>query len=450
MDSGYYRSRAAVIHSKGISGTLPGDHVLRPFLQDFGTICDLRKFFIKDGASVGGPSNTAIAIFYSRGPVEKILKSSKTETDASFWRIHSVTAHSIRKNEHIDQLFLTKVFPKLTLKLNGEPSGSNGLLRPDGRKLLHSSSEDHTRPAKRPRIETRERISNDTTLTSSHSLIPNTSQAASGTPDSPEWMRARIAQLETELESAKAARDMAVSEQQVLQTAHLAEQGARREAMTQKSAAEATLSRNKVEQDRLHSDLEQALAQKSALFNDVNDLRGQLAAAEEKLRLANSSLDQSSHRSERIKTLELESEAAQDQIHKLQLKLRLHDTNSDPNKPDDTGGKIKELKSKVKQLKFDLARTHEQLGSTQKSLESMERKYSSSRRKYENTKAKLGTYKARLENEQTLLIKLKDTLTPAAYQSLGATHETLGAFLSAIGLPSVDEQENAGAKEESD
>jgi hypothetical protein len=84
------------------------------------------------------------------------------------------------------------------------------------------------------------------------------------------------------------------------------------------------------------------------------------------------------------------------------------------------------------------------------SLDHKERKYSSARRKYESTKERLSVYKSRLENEQTLVKRLKETLTPDMYRSLGSTYATLGAFLSAVGLPQIKEENNQMPKEESD
>jgi chromosome segregation ATPase len=110
---------------------------------------------------------------------------------------------------------------------------------------------------------------------------------------------------------------------------------------------------------------------------------------------------------------------------------------------------LEKAKAEIGELKSDLASTQEKLDSTQSSLELLERKYSSARRKYGASKEKLGAYKTRLENERSIVKKLQDTLTPAAYKSLGATHETLGEFLSAMGLPSLGGG-TSSLKEESD
>ncbi|CAE6492862.1 unnamed protein product [Rhizoctonia solani] len=278
----------------------------------------------------------------------------------------------------------------------------------------------------------------------------NSSQISSLTPESPGWMRVRITKLEAELDTLRAARDMAVSEQNIIRTAHQAEQTARREAMAQKSAAEAALSRKEVEQGRLRAELDSALSQKEALSAEVDSLRRQLAAPEDRLKSIQSS-SESTRSNEQIKTLETGLEDAQGRAHKLQLygsHMEEKQETNDTTELDKMKTKVKRLKSEVKQLTSDLVTTQEQLESAQKSLESKERKCSSTRRRYENTKTKLGIYKARLENECALIQKLKETLTPAAYQSLGETHETLGAFLSAIGLPPVDEEGNGAPKEE--
>lgn len=454
MDPRYYRERAVSIHPKVSSGVSPGFHYLRTFLADFGTICDLRKFSVKEGKSVNGPPNTAVVIFDSPIAVEKVLHSSTDDRDEqSFWRKYSITAHRLGKDGPLDQIYLTRILPRLTSKLNERASESVGAPTSGPKRLARSDLEDSGPQAKRPRTEGFRRTSDGTNEHYSHTSIAHPHRASGVTPESPEWMCARIAQLEAELDNAKAVRDMVVSEQDIIRAAHKAEQSARREAMSQKSAAEAALSRNEVEQERLRSDLGIALSHKSALSNDVDSLREQLATTDEKLKLAQSLLGEFTNSSERVKTLESELEEARDQVHKLELQksqLEQHGTIPASPEPNSQRLKIKELKSLVKQLKSDLASTEEQLTSTQKSLDSTERKYSSARRRYESAKAKVGTYKARLENEQTLVKKLKDTLTPEAYQSLGATHETLGAFLSAMGLPPASEDGSNQPKEESE
>ncbi|KAH7340187.1 hypothetical protein B0J17DRAFT_650262 [Rhizoctonia solani] len=160
------------------------------------------------------------------------------------------------------------------------------------------------------------------------------------------------------------------------------------------------------------------------------------------------SMKESQRSEEHVKVIERELEETREREHKLRLQkshleVELGKANLGATQPDEANAEIHQLKS-------DLASAQEELGSTQRSLESLERKYSSTRRKYENCKEKLGTYKTRLENERTIVKKLQETLTPAAYKSLGATHETLGAFLSAMGLPPINDEGTAGPKEESD
>ncbi|KDN35910.1 hypothetical protein RSAG8_11218, partial [Rhizoctonia solani AG-8 WAC10335] len=219
--------------------------------------------------------------------------------------------------------------------------------------------------------------------------------------------------------------------------------------MIHKITFDAALAQGEAEKRRLHIELEDALSHKSNLSNDVNALRGQLAAAEEKLRQARSCPDESG---ERVKALKQELEEAQDRAGKLLLQKSYLEQQKDAatTELNDAKEKLQKSMSEVELLKVDLASAKEQLKATQTSLESMEQKYSSTHRMYETIKTKLGMYKSRNENEQMTIQKLKDTLTPEVYKSLGATYETLGAFLSITGLPPIDEEGHLGPKKESD
>ncbi|KDN49303.1 hypothetical protein RSAG8_02005, partial [Rhizoctonia solani AG-8 WAC10335] len=207
-----------------------------------------------------------------------------------------------------------------------------------------------------------------------------------------------------------------------------AEQQARREAMAQKSAAEAAQSRAEAEQIRLRSELE--------------NINSRSSTPSTPSRAGNN--PEFSRSEEHAKVLE----EMRDREHKLQLRRSHLESGLEKANLDATP--LNKANAEIDQLKSDLALAREQLGSTQQSLESLERKYSSTRRKYESSKEKLGTCKNRLENERSIVKKLQETLTPAAYKSLGVTHETLGAFLSAMGLPPVGDEGNAGPKEESE
>ncbi|CAE6537751.1 unnamed protein product [Rhizoctonia solani] len=467
QDMEYYKGRAIRIRSKELSGVLPGTQDLLSFLKNFGIILDLRVFCLKNGVQNVEPPNNAIVIFKSRAPVPQLLNSSQNETDECFWRTYSTTARPIFWSKEttgaVSRLFSEMVDKLVGLRSKVWPLDSGYTSLPDNSQLHTDKSQipaltrpnsgDIGPPAKRSRTECR---TGDGAVDSATYLVttPNSSRTSSDTPESPEWMRRQISRLEAELDTARAACDLAISEQDVIRKAYQAEQNARREATAQKSAAEAAVSRKEVEQGRLRAELEAALFQKSALMDDVELLHGRLTATEERLKIVQSSSNESARSDERFSSLKLELEEAQDRAHKLQLqKSRLEaqqGIKSETTELDDARAKIKQLKSEVKRFKSDFASIQGRLESTQKSLETKERKCSSTRRRYESTKVKLGIYKARLENEQILMQKLKDTLTPEAYRSLGATHETLGAFLSAIGLPPANKEGSPGPKEESD
>ncbi|KAG8732428.1 hypothetical protein FRC11_013717 [Ceratobasidium sp. 423] len=273
-----------------------------------------------------------------------------------------------------------------------------------------------------------------TTATNSHAAPFKSSHP----PGSLEWMHAQIAQLETELDSAKAVRDMAVSEQHVIRQAHRVEQDACWEAMSktqvadEKSAAEAELSRKGDKQSQLRAELKAALARESALSENNNALRGLLVLAEGELKLVRPTLEESEKYGVWVKTLELELEEVQDRAHKLQLeKLRLEQQQADPTELANAREKLKSSNFEIMQLKADLASTQQQLEATQMSLELMEQKYSSARRMYETAKEKLGVYKEWLENQEKVMCKLKGTLTPEIYRSLRATTESWSGVLGA-------------------
>ncbi|CAE6458223.1 unnamed protein product [Rhizoctonia solani] len=397
-------------------------------------------------------------IFDIPDTVKKTLNSSRRAKSKSLWTTYSIKARPLSKTGAIAKQFSTQLVPRLAsqLGLHGQPSGSETIASDQGQSK-HSTKKSNACPAKRPRTEDWGTVHHGAFMLPCMQVlvdtIVNTRADSNTTLWSPEWMWARITQLEAELDETKAARDMALSEQDVVRIARQAEQNARREAMAQKSAAEASLARKEAEYSRLRAELEEALSRESVLLSDVKMLRGDLAKAEEGLRTAQSSLDESQKTSEQIKFLKQELEEARDRAHKLQLqKLYLEEqqSRSDAAEFEDAREKIQKLKAEVKRSNSELASTLEKLESTQRALEAKERKCSSTRGKYERIKEKLGAHKARLENERTLIGKLRDTLTPEAYRSLGATHETLGAFPSAMGSPLAVEEGNDTHKEESD
>ncbi|CAE6492867.1 unnamed protein product [Rhizoctonia solani] len=281
-------------------------------------------------------------------------------------------------------------------------------------------------PLKRPRAE-------DWGVTPHGSAAPHncastsrSSRTPSAIPDSTEWMRARIAHLEAELGAARAARDMSISEQDVLRVAYEAEQRARREAMSQKSAAQAALSQAEVEQDRLRAALGAKLSIERAQSIDTEGLYG-------------TDYD--------VKPSQPQSEETQGRVHNTHLEEfhteERQKMQSDTNELDEAKITIRRLHSDFQKLKFELASTQGQLESTQCSLDSVTRKHSSTLEEYKGAKEELETYKLKLENEQMLMKKLKDKLIPEVHKSLGATNETLKAFLSTMEQPPASKADSS-------
>ncbi|CAE7178054.1 unnamed protein product [Rhizoctonia solani] len=151
-------------------------------------------------------------------------------------------------------------------------------------------------PAKRNQANYGEGSSHNTAPAREYVYISDSSRSA--TPETeiktetPEWMRARIAQLEAELDSARTSRDAAISEQDIISRAHQAEQNTCREAMEQKDAM---LLREKAEQTRLRCKLAAMSARKSTPSNGNDVLWKQLAdvkeALEQKLQPNGTALD---------------------------------------------------------------------------------------------------------------------------------------------------------------
>ncbi|CUA73081.1 hypothetical protein RSOLAG22IIIB_05146 [Rhizoctonia solani] len=391
-------------------------------------------FYLRDGAELAGSPNTAIAVFKSRSPVSHLLDSSQNRMGGCFWQEHAITARPFILSRDttciISRRFSSIVDKLVQLRLNAQQSGFDRISQPapiessiqsqsSAPGVVRPGPEDIEPPAKRLKTAS-VRVNPSVASESEPSQIPG------DTPTSPEWMINRITQLEAELHTMRAERDMALSEQDVIRTAHQAEQSARRKAMAQKSAAEAALSREQVEQVRLRAELETAIAEKTALGEPIA-AKGTLEPAQP--------TDKSS---KRITTLEREFEEEQNRAHKLHLRI-LH--MQEQHKPDTI--KLDKAKAKIKQLKVELESTQEQLDSTQKLLDSKEQKY---RQKYKSAKKELRACKARFDDEQMLTKKLKDSFTPEVHKSLGHMHETLGRFLFTMGLPS-SEGGNAASEE---
>ncbi|CAE6524775.1 unnamed protein product [Rhizoctonia solani] len=443
QDMEYYKGRAVLICSKEAPGALPERWNLLSFLMSFGTIHDLQMFYLRDGAEHAGSPNTAIAVFKSRSPVSHLLDSSQNRMGGCFWQEHAITARpfilsrdttciiSRRFSNIVDKLAnfnkyrLSSVEPSyfICLRLHlAQQSGFDRISQPapiessiqgqsSAPAVVRPGPEDIEPPAKRLKTAS-VRVNPSVASESEPSQIPG------DTLTSPEWMISRITQLEAELHTMRAERDMALSEQDVIRTAHQAEQSARRKAMAQKSAAEAALSREQVEQIRLRAELETAIAEKTTL--------GEPIVAKETLEPAQPT-DKSS---KRITTLESELQEEQNRAHKLHLRI-LH--MQEQHKRDTI--KLDTAKAKIKQLKVELGFTQEQLDCTQQLLDSKEQKY---RQKYKSAKKELRACKARFDDEQMLTKNLKDSFTPEVHKLLGHMHETLGRFLFTMGLPSSE------------
>ncbi|CEL55066.1 hypothetical protein RSOLAG1IB_01074 [Rhizoctonia solani AG-1 IB] len=461
-----HRNLAVRIRSnaKDPSQTIPGRQTLLRILQNFGMINEICTFSSRDGAHDDESPNIAIVIFKSYDSIQRVLDSSLNEADGSIWKIHSITARRIlwRKETTgaVGRFFLETV-SKLESRLNAQPSVTNYPppststerltdVRLPMPTLVRPNSDDIGPPNKRLKTEDLGVSLNDVTSRSSSLL-----RTAGNQSQSPEWMCARISQLEAELDNARAARDMSLSEQDIARVAHEAEQTARREAMAQKSAAEAALSRARVEQDRLRARLETALVDKLTLSNELDCVRQQLVESQELLQQALLASGESTETSERIVMLEQKLEDVQDRAHKLQSKNVDMEQDQEPQQLDNpeldrAKTKLRKLKSKVQELKSELSSAHEKLGTAQNSLEGLERKYDTSRQKRIEVKEELSECKSQLENERAIVRRLKDKLTPETYRSLGETHEALGAFLSAIQSSPAGEQDCDGPQEDSD
>ncbi|EUC58813.1 hypothetical protein RSOL_280280 [Rhizoctonia solani AG-3 Rhs1AP] len=213
-------------------------------------------------------------------------------------------------------------------------------------------------------------------------------------------------------------------ERDSIRTAYTAEQRRHRETLYQKEAVEVALSQEKAERARILTEFG------SVLVYGPNPTG--LDGKQKTIRLCSDECDKSG---ERIKTLQREMSEAQVRHLGEQDTARKHATKQ----LDDARVTIQQLKSDLKQSNLILLSTQQRLKFTQKSMESMEQARASTVKDYEETKEELELYKGRLENEQMLVLKLKDTLIPAVYRSLGTTQESLNAVLSAIEIPRTSE-----------
>ncbi|CAE6455886.1 unnamed protein product [Rhizoctonia solani] len=432
----YYKQRTVQISSKEPSGALPGEHSLRSSLASFGDIWHFQSFCTREQGDASGSPDTAIVVFSHQAAVKNTLGSSRNESTGSFWRTDSVKAHTLKKTGPVYEAFLTEIIPRLRQESHVPPSGSDASLYLSESKPSTLSLEGGP-PLKRPRAE-------DWGVTPHGSAAPHncastsrSSRTPSAIPDSTEWMRARIAHLEAELGAARAARDMSISEQDVLRVAYEAEQRARREAMSQKSAAQVALSQAEVEQDRLRAALGAKLSIERAQSIDTEGLYG----TDYDVKPSQPQTDYD------VKPSQPQSEETQGRVHNTHLEEfhteERQKMQSDTNELDEAKITIRRLHSDFQKLKFELASTQGQLESTQCSLDSVTRKHSSTLEEYKGAKEELETYKLKLENEQMLMKKLKDKLIPEVHKSLGATNETLKAFLSTMEQPPASKADSS-------
>ncbi|KAH7342159.1 hypothetical protein B0J17DRAFT_715306 [Rhizoctonia solani] len=424
----YYKQRTVQISAKEPSGALPDEQSLRSSLASFGDIWHFQSFCTRDQGDNPRPPDTVIVVFSNQAAVKNTLGSSRNESSGSFWRTDSVKAHTLKKTGPVYEVFLMKIIPRLREESHVPPSGPGPSSRLSESKPTPSSLEDGP-PRKRSRAGDWGITPDGSATADNYASTSKSSQTPSAIPDSAEWMRARIAQLEAELGAAQAARDMSISEQDVLRVAYEAEQRARREAMSQKSAAQAALSQAEIEQDRLRAALGAKSSFERAQSNDTEGLYG-----------ADDDVKPLQRQSE-----EVDRRAQNFPLQELYTQER-RKTQSGVNELDEANATIRQLHSDVQKLTFNLASTQERLESTQRSLKLMEQRRSSTLEEYEISKARLETYKSKLENEQMLMQKLKEKLIPGVYESLGATHETLKVFLSAMENHPASEQGTLGPK----
>ncbi|CAE6434164.1 unnamed protein product [Rhizoctonia solani] len=389
MDEDYYKQCTIHIRTKRIIECLPSRLYLQQFLRPFGSVSALYEWCFRNGKIQDDKPNNVLVLFEHQRIASSLLKASANEGPGSFWAMHGVIAFPIQGPCH--GIFSKEIAPKIedlrTSGMDERPSASGEPMH--STKRQHWAEKPHnsgsipriidTRPTKRSRSENTEvGVSGISSASTGHTIASTSTSKYSRTldivPESTEWMRTRITELESELESTRAARDLAVSEQHMATIAHQAEQKARREAMAQKSSAVAAMSRAEAEQGRLLSELERIASRRPTSSREEND----------------------SGRSSKPEAKMLEQEL--DEIRDRENKHNMHNSHLEL--------QLEKANIEISQLRSDLSSTQEKLDSTQKSLESLERKYSSTRRKYGISKEKLGTYKTRFENERSIVKKL--------------------------------------------
>ncbi|CAE7077688.1 unnamed protein product [Rhizoctonia solani] len=384
-DPSYFRQRAVQITADPIAGGLPPEERLRSLLGEFGEIWHLQLFSQKGKGGFMRPPQTAVVVFRSNAAASRTMGASRAGK-GGFGGVDSIKAHGLEKGVAYET-FWTDIVPRLRQESFVPSSGSNDPPGSSVNQLEPSNSANGEPSLKRPRTEG----STGPNAANNHASLDHRSSNLNA-PGSVQWMPMRIAQLERELNTTVVARDVALSGRFSAQYAHQAEEKAHQETLAQKCAAEAALSREKAE---------------------------------------------SAKSSERVKTLERE---LQETRVRLEEQQRARETATA--ELNDGRQIIRQLQSNLERSKVDLTSTAEQLAFTKRSLELMEREHALTIKDYESAKERLEIYKQRLESEQTLALKLKDTLIPGVYRSLGATQESLNALMSAIGLPPTSKSDN--------
>ncbi|CAE6502326.1 unnamed protein product [Rhizoctonia solani] len=416
VDPGYFKRRTVQVTSNDSTRGLPSDDSLRSSLASCGDIWHFQSF-----SSTGKKQpQTAIVVFYDPVVASRTMTYSHNRAAGSFWQKDSVTARGLKHGQPYE-IFWTEIVPRLLQESQDPSSRPNKPPRPS---TGPSNSANYGPSLKRPRTEDSGTTPGGSSNTSNHASTSNPSQTPGHAPAPTERLLARISQLTAELNSTRAARDRTIFERDSIRTAYTAEQRRHRETLYQKEAVEVALSQEKAERARILTKFG------SVLVYGPNPTG--LDGKQKTIRLCSDECDKSS---ERIKTLQREMSEAQVRHLGEQDTARKHATKQ----LDDARVTIQQLKSDLKQSNLILLSTQQRLKFTQKSMESMEQARASTVKDYEETKEELELYKGRLENEQMLVLKLKDTLIPAVYRSLGTTQESLNAVLSAIEIPRTSE-----------
>ncbi|CUA73082.1 hypothetical protein RSOLAG22IIIB_05147 [Rhizoctonia solani] len=441
----------------------------------FGQLWHLRTFSHTEKDGVRRPPHTAVVVFHSYAAVSDVINASCNPKAGSFWKTDFVQAHALTRKGIVYEKYLTEIIPEINQASHVTSSGSNDPARSSGNSSEPLDPERYEPLLKRPRTE------NSGTAGGSKGIKnrPSTLKPSETQTATIEWLRAQIARLETELKSALTARNQYASERDAIRVAYEAEQRAHRETMSQKQVAEVALSQEKAEQARICSefgaeplhgstggqekptrscsgecvkscerikDLQREL--KDTRERHLQEQRKMESDATAKLNEAKATIQQLNSDSKR---LESDLQSTQDKLKSTQESMESMGKECASAKLGtteliDAKAATLRLQSDAEQSKFELASVREQLDSTRRLLESKEREYASVLKEHDGAKGKLETCKNRLENEQILVLKLRDMLISEAYKSLGASHESLGVIMRAMGIPPAAELGNIGPK----